>query len=83
MDKYGQNVSKEGGERGGSSRSLRRKTLSNPESREAVVFHPEQIKYLEKIFPEVVLGPASTEAELRYYNGQRSVLHFIRSKQRK
>jgi hypothetical protein len=57
--------------------------MSSPVSKEDVAFHPEQIKYLEKIFPEVVLGPTSTEAELRYYNGQRSVLQFIRTKQRK
>lgn len=45
-----------------------------------VKFHPEQIKYLEKVFPTRVFPQSATENELRYYNAQQSVLEFIRSK---
>lgn len=48
-----------------------------------VWFHPEQVKYLEKLFPEVCFPPDASEAEMRHYNGQRSVLHLIRTKTRK
>lgn len=54
--------------------------MSKPE--EKIHFHPEQIKYLEKIFPESVFPHDVSEATLRHYNGQRSVLQFIRSRVR-
>jgi len=56
--------------------------MSRPEE-DKVYFHPEQIKYLEKIYPEVAFPPEVTEEALRYYNGQRSVLQFIKSKVRR
>lgn len=50
---------------------------------EPVYFHPEQVKYLEKIFPAVYMDAKATEQELRHYMGQQSVLHFIKGKVRK
>lgn len=47
-----------------------------------VYFHQEQVKYLEKIFPESVFSPEASESSLRHYNGQRSVIKFIQSRQR-
>lgn len=54
-----------------------------PIKEEIVYFHPEQVKYLEKVFPESVFSPAVTENALRHYNGQRSVIKFIQSRQRR
>lgn len=54
----------------------------NPIPEEVVQFHPEQVKYLEKIFPEAVFAADVPESTLRHYNGQRSVIQFIRSRQR-
>lgn len=56
--------------------------MSNPSKEEPVYFHPEQVKYLEKVFPEAVFAPDVSEPQLRHYNGQRSVIQFIRSRQR-
>jgi hypothetical protein len=56
--------------------------MSNPNKEEPVYFHPEQVKYLEKVFPDVVFSYDVTEDHLRYYNGQRSIIQFIRSRQR-
>lgn len=56
--------------------------MSNPNKEEPVYFHPEQVKYLEKVFPEAVFAPDVHESQLRHYNGQRSVIQFIRSRQR-
>lgn len=50
---------------------------------EKIYFHPEQLKYLEKVFPEVVFPAEVSEASLRFYNGQRSIMQFIRSRVRK
>ena len=47
-----------------------------------VFFHPEQLRYLERIFPEVIFDASATEAALRNYHGQRSVLQFIRARTR-
>lgn len=55
--------------------------MSNPKD-EPVYFHPEQVKYLEKMFPEAVFAPDVPESQLRHYNGQRSIIQFIRSRQR-
>jgi hypothetical protein len=48
-----------------------------------IFFHPNQVKYLEKNFPQVFLGPTESEAKLRHYMGQQSVMTFIRSKMRR
>lgn len=45
-----------------------------------VMFHPEQLKWLEEVFQPVVMGPDKSESEMRYYFGQQSVIHLIRSK---
>lgn len=50
------------------------------EANGTVKFFPEQIKYLEKIFPQRVLDHTITENEIRHYNGQQSVLQFIRTR---
>lgn len=48
-----------------------------------VYFHPEQLKYIEKVFPEIHFPPDVSEEALRHYNGQRSIIHFIRTKTRR
>lgn len=48
-----------------------------------VYFHPEQLKYIEKVFPEVHFPPDVSEETLRHYNGQRSIIHFVRTKTRR
>lgn len=53
---------------------------SQEQEQDKVYFHPEQMKYLEKIFCTVVHTPHSTENEMRHYNGQQSVLEFIRNR---
>ena len=45
--------------------------------KEEVQFHPAQLKYLERVFPSVALAPETSEAMLRHYNGQQSVIKFI------
>lgn len=55
---------------------------SKPIPEDVVYFHPEQVRYLEKIFPEAVFASDVPETTLRHYNGQRSVIQFIRSRQR-
>lgn len=50
--------------------------------REKVVFYPEQIRYLEKLFPVTVQTPTATEAQMRFYNGQQSVLQAIKERMR-
>lgn len=48
--------------------------------KDEVYFHPEQIKYLERTFPEKVVLPSTTEAEMRFHGGQRNIIKFIASK---
>lgn len=45
-----------------------------------VIFTRNQLELLEQMFPERVLGSAHSEAELRFYFGQRSVVQFIRER---
>lgn len=47
---------------------------------ERVHFHPEQIKWLEKMFPEILHTPNSTPAEMYYSSGMRRVVEAVRSK---
>ena len=51
-------------------------------AQDTVFFSPAQLQYLEEQFPEIVHGPNATEAAMRQYFGQRSVLHVVRSKTR-
>ena len=50
----------------------------DPAVKAKVYFHPEQVKYLEKLFPSVVLLPSASEAEMRYHFGQQSVVQKVR-----
>ena len=50
--------------------------------KEKIYFHPEQVKYLRKIFPVVVFGSEASHAELLHYNGQQMVLQFIEGRVR-
>lgn len=36
-----------------------------------------QVEYLNKMYPEVVGNATTTEAEMRYRQGQRSVIAFL------
>ena len=47
---------------------------------ERVHFHPEQLKWLEKMFPEILHSPNSTPAEMYYSSGIRRVVEAVRSK---
>jgi hypothetical protein len=47
---------------------------------ESVKFTAKQLAYLEKNFQEIVGSPTTTEAELRWRSGQRSVLFFIKAR---
>lgn len=50
------------------------------EPTEQIQFYPEQVKWLEKMFPEQIFGSFATEAELRHHNAQRAVVATVRSK---
>jgi hypothetical protein len=47
-----------------------------------VFFSVAQLKYLEENFPQVVLGPHSSEEAMRHYFGQQSVLFAVRNRTR-
>lgn len=47
-----------------------------------VYFHPKQVEYLEKLFPERVLPHTASEAELREYMGTRLVIRTVRDLKR-
>lgn len=47
-----------------------------------VFFSPAQLHYLESLYPYTVLNPANSEAQMRYYFGQQSVLDSIRRRTR-
>ena len=47
-----------------------------------VMFHPEQLRWLESVFKPVVMGPEKSESEMRYYFGQQSVIEVIRGRVR-
>lgn len=61
------------------SEALRSK-MTRDEDR--IMFHPEQLKWLEKMFPEIIPRPTDTVQELMYRGGQRTVLEVIRGKLR-
>lgn len=52
-------------------------TADNNTSRR-VRFTAEQCAFLEKLFPEQELTHQTTEAHMRHYLGQRSVIHAVR-----
>lgn len=45
--------------------------------KEKVYFHPEQLRYLQKIFPVTVFGHNASFEEMLHYNGQQLVIQFI------
>lgn len=45
-------------------------------------FHPEQLKWLEKMFPEVIPTPDSTPSQMYWRGGTRAVLDVVRSRVR-
>lgn len=45
-----------------------------------ISFHPKQLEYLQKIFPNVHRPHTVTDNELRHINGQQSVVQFIASR---
>ena len=45
-----------------------------------ITFHPEQLKWLERMFPEVIPNPASTPAEMYFQGGSRRVVAAVRAK---
>lgn len=47
-----------------------------------VFFSAAQLKYLETLFPYVVLGANVTEQAMRHYFGQQAVLHAVRERTR-
>ena len=47
-----------------------------------VTFTPGQYAYLQSLYPTIVQGPNVTEAQLRYYHGQQSVLFSVKEKTR-
>jgi hypothetical protein len=53
---------------------------SEMEQSGAVMFHPEQQKWLDKMFPEVIPSPASTPAEMYFQGGARMVVQLVRSR---
>lgn len=46
-----------------------------------VKFTRQQIEYINKMFPEVVSTASTTDAELRFRSGQRSVVMVLASRQ--
>ncbi len=53
---------------------------SRGEDSKAVYFHPKQIEYLERVFPEIVFPSTATEAAIREHMGVRKVILFIKGK---
>ena len=45
----------------------------NPD-RNKILFSPEQVQYLKDLFPVQAIGPDASEAVLRHYMGQQSVV---------
>ncbi len=48
-----------------------------------VSFHPEQVRWLERMFPEVVHSPSNTPEEMYYHAGTRRVVLVIKCKVQK
>lgn len=53
---------------------------TNAKSLKEVMFTKQQLAYLETVFPERCIGGTETDAQLRLYAGQRSVILHIRSR---
>lgn len=53
---------------------------SNSREKVVVLFHREQLKYLESIFPQQVLNPDKSEAAMRHYFGTQAVIEHIRTR---
>lgn len=49
-------------------------------TQDRVMFHPEQLRWLEKMFPECLPKPSDNMNDLMYRGGQRSVLECIRAR---
>lgn len=49
-------------------------------TQDRVEFTRKQLAFLEQNFQEIVGSPTTTEAELRWRSGQRSVLFFIKGR---
>lgn len=47
-----------------------------------ITFHPEQVRWLEELFPEIVHTPNRTPAEMYHQGGIRTVVLAVRSKMR-
>ena len=43
-------------------------------------FHPEQLQWLESMFPEIIASPTSTAAEMYFNAGMRRVIAVVRNK---
>lgn len=56
--------------------------MSEKDPSNTVSFTPNQLQYLEKVFPQVVFTASSDEASMRHYFGSQAVLQVIRSKTR-
>lgn len=54
---------------------------ARPASPQEIRFTPQQLAYLEQVFPEIgVEGVSLSEAEVRQRLGQRSVIHHVRQR---
>jgi len=51
-----------------------------PQIEQKIHFHVEQLKWLEKMFPEIIHTPNSTPAEMYYSSGARRVLEAVRAR---
>ena len=47
---------------------------------DSIYFHPEQIKWLERMFPEILHSPSATPAEMYYSSGTRRVVQAVKEK---
>lgn len=47
-----------------------------------VAFSREQLEHLRKVFPPQAFGYEVTTEQLRHYNGQQSVMHYIQERTR-
>lgn len=55
---------------------------SSQAGEDKVYFHPEQVKYLEKMFPERLFPPTASLEEINQYMGTRRVVQFLRDRQK-
>ena len=50
------------------------------QGRQKILFYPEQIEWLEKMYPELLFTPAMSNDEIRHYSGVRSVVLAIKER---